>query len=144
MIAAIDARKPRGGGREAWPLLLGIAATVFVAGGCSSSLREVRARSPKFRFPGVAASGQFEVARCIRDVLEAGVGELSILQEIEQDPDGMHVIGRPDESQSAAVFDVAIREDAVVAMMAPAPVIPRDTLRDAITLCVGAKGEQSR
>jgi hypothetical protein len=142
MIAAMYARKPRGGGRGAWPLFLGIAATGFVAGGCSSS--EVRPRSSEFQFPGVAASRQFEVARCIRDVLDEGVGELSILQEIEQDPDGIHVIGRPDESQSVAVFDVAIREDAVVARMAPAPAIPRDMVRDAITRCVEAKREQPR
>ena len=77
-------------------------------------------------------------------MLDEGVGELSILQEIEQEPDGMHVIGRPEETPSAALFDVAIREDAVVAMMASAPVISRDTLRDAITICVGAKREQAR
>ena len=121
-------------------------ALAAVTAACSSSLREVRARDPEFRFPGVPASRQFEVARCIRDVLDAGLGEESaILQEIERDPDGMHVIGRPDESPStAAVFDVAVREDAVVAMMARAPVIPREMLRDAITICVGTKGEQTR
>ena len=122
-------------------------ALAAVTTACSSSLHEVRARDPEFRFPGVPASRQFEVARCIRDVLDAGLGdESSILQEIERDPDGMHVIGRPDESPSAAaaVFDVAVREDAVVAMMAPAPVIPREMLRDAITTCVGTKGEQTR
>ncbi len=116
-------------------------ALATVTAGCSSSLREVRARGPEFQFSGVPASRQFEVARCIRDLLDEGVGELSILQEIEQESDGMHVIGRPDEAPSAAVFDVAIREDAVVAMMASAPVISRDTLRDAITICVGAKRE---
>ncbi len=121
--------------------LLALAA---VTAGCSSSLREVRARTPEFQVQGVPASRQFEVARCIRDVLDEGVGELSILQEIEQEPDGMHVIGRPEETPSAALFDVAIREDAVVAMMASAPVISRDTLRDAITICVGAKREQAR
>jgi hypothetical protein len=119
-------------------------ALVAVTAGCSSSLREVRARGPEFQVQGVPASRQFEVARCIRDVLDEGVGDLSILQEIEQEPDGMHVIGRPEETPSAALFDVAIREDAVVAMMASAPVISRDTLRDAITICVGAKREQAR
>lgn len=137
MIAAIYARIVV----TVFCCLLALAA---VTAGCSSSLREVRARGPEFQFPGVPASRQFEVARCIRDVLDEGVGELSILQEIEQETDGMHVIGRPDETPSAAVFDVAIREDAVVAMMAPAPVISRDTLRDAIAICVGAKSEQVR
>ncbi len=128
--------------RIAWA---SVALAAAVAGcSSSSSFRELRARNPEFQFPGIAASRQFEVARCIRDVLDAGVGESEIVQAIEQGPDGMHVIGRPDESPSAAVFDVAIREDAIVAMMAPAPVIPRETLRDAITACVGAKEERSR
>jgi hypothetical protein len=114
--------------------LLLVAAPVLAAG-CSSTLREVRARAPEFQLPGVAASRQLEVARCIRDVLE-GVSE-EIVQEIERAPDGMHVIGRPDESLSTAVFyDVAVREDAVVAMMAPASVIPRETLGGAIAACL--------
>jgi hypothetical protein len=112
--------------------LLALAATA----GCSSSLREVRARGPEFQFPGVAASRQLEVARCIRDVLDQGAGE-EILQEIERGPDGMHVIGRPDQSLSAAVlYDVAVREDAVVAVMAPASLVPRETLRGAVAACL--------
>jgi hypothetical protein len=79
-------------------------------------------------------------------VLDQGVNEFSIVQEIQTDTDGVHVIGRPDEfaSTSAAVYDVAIRQDAVVAMMAPAPVIPPEALRNAITTCVGANREQAR
>jgi hypothetical protein len=117
-----------------------------LAAGCSSSLREVRAREPEFRFAGIAASSQLEVARCIRDVLDQGVGE-GILQELELARDGVHVVGRLDESLSAAVFyDVAVREEAVVAMLAPRSVIPRDMLRGAIAACVpaapGAGGKQ--
>jgi hypothetical protein len=122
--------------RFAW---LGAAAGILAAG-CSSTLREVRAREPEFRFAGIAASMQLEVARCIRDVLDRGVGE-GILQELELARDGVHVVGRPDESLSAAVFyDVAVREEAVVAMLAPRSVIPRDMLRSAIAACVAAPG----
>ena len=39
---------------------------------------------------------------------------------------------------SAILFDMAVREDAVVTMVAPAPLTPRGTLRDAIAACVGA------
>jgi hypothetical protein len=106
---------------------------------CSSSLREVRAREPEFRFAGVPASGQFEVARCIRDVLDQAVGE-GVLQEIELGRDGMHVVGRPDESLSAAVFyDVAVREGAVAVRVAPSSVIPPEMLRGAIAACVPAE-----
>jgi hypothetical protein len=51
----------------------------------------------------------------------------------------MHVIGRPDESLSvgAVFFDVAIREDSIVARMAPTPVISREALRYAVTVCRG-------
>lgn len=107
-------------------------------GGCASSLREVRGRPPEFQFAGVAASGQLSVARCVRDVLDRGVGE-NVLQEIELGPDGMHVVGRPDQSLSAAVFyDVAVREDAVVARVAPRSVVPPEMLRGAIAACLGA------
>lgn len=110
----------------------------LLAAACSSTLREVRAREPEFRFAGIAASMQLEVARCIRDVLDRSVGE-GILQELELARDGVHVVGRPDESLSAAVFyDVAVREEAVVAMLAPRSVIPRDMLRGAMAACVPA------
>ena len=133
MIAAIHA-----GRRVAW---LWVAAGILAAG-CSSSLREVRAREPEFRF----ASSQLEVARCIRDVLDRAGGE-AILQELELTRDGVHVVGRPDASLSAAVFyDVAVREDAVTARLAPQSVIPSDMLRGAIAVCVptapGAGGKQ--
>jgi hypothetical protein len=122
-----------------------VAAGIFAAG-CSSSLREVRAREPEFRFAGIAASSQLEVARCIRDVLDRAGGE-GILQELELTRDGVHVVGRPDASLSAAVFyDVAVREDAVAARLAPRSVIPPDMLRGAIAVCVptapGAGGKQ--
>jgi len=115
------------------------AAAGILAAGCSSSLREVRAREPEFRFAGIAASMQLEVARCIRDVLDRGVGE-GILQELELARDGVHVVGRPDESLSAAVFyDVAVREDAVAARVAPSSVIPPEMLGGAIAACVPAE-----
>jgi hypothetical protein len=109
-----------------------------VSAGCSTSLREIRARDPEFRFAGVAASRHFAVARCIRDVLEQG-GVDSVAYEIAQDHDGMHVIGRPDESLSvgAVFFDVAVREDSVVVRMAPTPVVSGEALRYAVTVCVG-------
>jgi hypothetical protein len=109
-----------------------------VSAGCSTSLREIRARDPDFRFEGVAASRHFAVARCIRDVLEQ-VGADSVAYEIAQDHEGTHVIGRPDESLSvgAVFFDVAVREDEVVVRMAPTPVVSREALRYAVTVCVG-------
>lgn len=109
-----------------------------VSAGCSTSLREIRARDPEFRFAGVAASNHFAVARCIRDVLEQG-GVDSVAYEIAQEPDGMHVIGRPDKSLSvgAVFFDVAVREDSVVVRMAPTPVVSGEALRYAVTVCVG-------
>lgn len=109
---------------------------------CSSSLREVRARPPEFRFGGVPASGQLEVARCIRDVLDRSAGD-DILQEIELAPDGIHVVGGLEESLATTVFyDVAVREDAIVARVAPRSVIPPEMLRSAITAChpTGAGG----
>jgi hypothetical protein len=42
-------------------------------------------------------------------VLDQGIGE-AVLQEIELGRDGMHVVGRPDESLSAAVFYVGAFE----------------------------------
>jgi hypothetical protein len=120
--------------RFAW---LCVASALLAA--CSSSLREVRARQPEFRFVGVPTSRQLEVARCIRDVLDQGIGE-AVLQEIELGRYGMHVVGRPDESLSAAVFyDVAVREDAVAARVAPSSVIPPEMLRGAIAVCVPAE-----
>lgn len=107
----------------------------ILAAGCSSSLREVRAREPAFQVAGVPASSQLEVARCIRDVLDGRAGE-AVLQEIDLAPDGMHVVGRHYESLSAAVFyDVAVREDAIVARLAPRSVIPPDMLRGAVAAC---------
>jgi hypothetical protein len=53
-------------------------------------------------------------------VFEGVVGEAPIVQRIEQDADGMHVIGRSDEGLSGPVFDVAIRQDTVVVRLAPA------------------------
>ncbi len=86
------------------------------------------------------ATAQLETARCIRNGFDERVGVLySILQEVEQDRDGVHVIGRAGLTPSAIMFDVAVREDAVVAMVAPAPLTPRGTLRDAIAACVGAR-----
>ena len=120
------------------PGVLALGLALFLAAGCSSNLREVRAGRPEFQFPGVAASRQLEVAGCIRDVLERGVGE-DILQEMERAPDGMHVIGRPDASLSDAVFyDVAVREDAVVGKVAPGSVIPPDMLRGSVAACLPA------
>jgi hypothetical protein len=109
-----------------------------VSAGCSTSLREIRARDPDFHFAGVAASRHFAVARCIRDVLEQG-GVDSVAYEISRDPEGMHVIGRPDESLSvgAVFFDVAVREDSVVVRMAPTPVVSGEALRYAVMVCVG-------
>lgn len=115
-------------------IALALAATTV---GCSSNLRELRTRPPEFQFPGIAASGQFGVARCIRDAFEGVGGEGPIVQRIEQDDDGMHVIGWPDEGLSGPVFDVAIRQDAVVARLAPAWTMLRDTLRYSIAACVG-------
>ncbi|HSE05307.1 MAG TPA: hypothetical protein VLK35_14255 [Methylomirabilota bacterium] len=104
----------------------------------SSSLREVRAREPELRFAGVPASGQFEVARCIRDMLDQSIGE-DILQEIEMASDGIHVVGRLAESLSAGVFyDVAVKEDAILARAAPGSVIPPEMLRRAIGACHSA------
>lgn len=121
-----------------WAALLAMAAVIVLGGGgCSSSLREVRAREPEFRVPGIPASSQFVVARCIRDVLE-GTGEEVVL-EIEREPDGMHVIGRRDEPPSAAVYDVAVREDAVVAMVAPPATAWTAVLRNAVVACIGGR-----
>ena len=120
-------------------IVLAFAATMA---GCSSNLRELRTRPPEFQFPGIAASGQFGAARCIRDVFEGVVGSVPIVQRIEQDDDGMHVIGRLDESLSGPVFDVAIRQDAVVARLAPAWTMLRDTLRYSIAACVGENEKQ--
>lgn len=108
-----------------------------LSAGCSTSLREIRARDPDFRFAGVAASRHFAVARCIRDMLEQGGGD-SVAYEIAQDHEGMHVIGRPDASLSvgAVFFDVAVREDSVVVRMAPTPVASGEALRYAVTACV--------
>jgi hypothetical protein len=58
-----------------------------VSAGCSTSLREIRARDPEFRFAGVPTSRHFAVSRCIRDVLEQG-GVDSVAYEIVQEPDG--------------------------------------------------------
>lgn len=115
---------------------------IMATAGCSSTLREVRAREPEFRLAGIPASSHFEVARCIRDVLEGTSDE--VVQDIEREPDGMHVIGRPDEHPSAALFDVAIREDAVVAMVAPAATDWTVMLRNAVAACIGAKVEPAR
>jgi hypothetical protein len=114
---------------------LSLVAALILTAGCSSSLPEVRALEPAFQVGGVPASRQLEVARCIRDVLDGRLGE-TVLQEIDLAPDGMHVVGRPDESLSAAVFyDVAVREDAVLARVAPRSVIPPEILRGAIAGC---------
>jgi hypothetical protein len=111
----------------------------MLIGACStSSLREVRAREPELRFAGVPASGQLEMARCVRDMLDRGVGD-DILQEIEVASDGIHVIGRLVESLSEGVFyDVAVREDAVLVRQAPGSVIPSEMLRYAIGACQSA------
>src|ERR1700704_427684 len=110
----------RGGARAMRRFVWLCVALGILAAGCSSSLREVRAREPEFRFAGIAASSQLEVARCIRDVLDRAGGEGILLQELELTRDGVHVVGRPDASLSAAVFyDVAVREDAVAARLAP-------------------------
>jgi len=52
------------------------------------------------------------------------------------------VISRSDESGSGPVFDVAIRQDAVVARLAPAWTTLRDTLRYSIAAGVGEKEKQ--
>ncbi len=125
--------------RQAQALL----AVAALAAGCASSatLSEVRARRPEFQFPGVASSRQLEVARCIRDVLDQGIGDdAGILQAIERDPDAMHVIGRPDESPTSAIYDVAVGEDAITAKMAAASVVPPEMLRNAVATCVGTQG----
>jgi hypothetical protein len=115
-------------------ILFGLGAALVA--GCSSSLREVRARTPEFQVSGVPASRQLEVARCIRDVLDRGLGE-GIVQEIELASDGMHVVGRTDASLSTAVFyDVAVGEDAVAARVAPRSVVPPEMLRGAIAACL--------
>jgi hypothetical protein len=121
--------------RLAWLCVVG--GVITATSGCSSTLREVRAREPEFRFPGIPASNHFEVAGCIRDVLEGTSDE--VVHGIEREPDGMHVIGRPDEHPSAALFDVAIREDAVVAMVAPAATDWTAMLRNAVTACIGRR-----
>jgi hypothetical protein len=110
--------------------------------GCSHTLAEVRARPPEFRLAGVASSRQLEVARCVRDVLDQAIGgaDAVIAQEMRREPDGMHVVGRPDDDASAALYDVAIREDAVIAMMASPSDDLRETLRYAAATCVGAVG----
>lgn len=116
--------------------LTSVCAAAALAAACSSaSLREVRAREPDVRLAGVPASGQLEVARCIRDVLDQSIGE-HIVQEIEVASDGMHVVGRLAQSLSAGVFyDVAVREEAVAARVAPGSVIPPELLRRAIGIC---------
>lgn len=120
-------------------------ALAAVAVGCSSTLREVRARTPAFQFPGVPVSQQLEAARCIRDGFEARVGDLdSIVLELALDRDGMHVIGRDGLAADAVMFDVGVREDAVVARVAPAPETPLELLQDAISTCVGAAGRPSK
>lgn len=127
--------------RFAWCCLVGGVITA-TAPGCSSTLREVRARAPEFRFPGISTSNHFEVARCIRDVL-AGTSD-DVVQDIEREPDGMHVIGRLDEHPSVALFDVAIREDAVIAMVAPTATDWTAMLRNAVAACSGATVEPAR
>ncbi len=121
-------------------LALAVLAAVTLTAGCStgSTLSEVRARAPEVQFPGVASSRQLEVARCIRDVLQQGVSEYAAIQQaIEREPDGMHVIGRPDESPTGAIYDVAVKEDGVTARMASG--VPHEVLRSAVATCVGAQ-----
>ncbi len=120
-------------------LRLGSLALAAALTGCSHTLAEVRARPPEFRLPGVASSRQLEVARCVRDVLDQAISweGAAIVQEIEREPDGMHVVGRPDDNASAAVYDVVIREDAVVAMTASPSDALRETLRNAAATCIG-------
>jgi hypothetical protein len=123
-------------------VVLGLATATI---GCSSTLREVQARNPALQFPGVPASQQLEVARCIRDAFEAQVGDQdAIVQELALDRDGMHVIGRDGFAPGGAMFDVVVREDAVVARVAPAPETPLGLLQHAIQTCVGAAGTPSR
>lgn len=75
----------------------------------------------------------------MRDVLDQAISgeDAAIAQEIEREPDGMHVVGRPDENASAAVYDVAVREDAVTATMASPSDALRETLRNAAASCLG-------
>lgn len=120
--------------------VLAVAAMAFLVGsGCGSfSLREVRAREPQFQVSGVPLAGQLKAAQCIRDKFDERVGVLlSILQEVWQESDGVHVIGRSANS-STVLFDIAVREDAVVVMVAPGPVPPPGTLRDAVVACAGS------
>jgi hypothetical protein len=121
-----------------WSLIVVTTTVVLVGSGCGSSLREVRAREPEFQVNGVPLAGQLEAARCIRDKVDERVGLLfSILQEVWQESDGVHVIGRSANS-SVALFDIAVREDAVAVMVAPGPVPPSGALRDAVVACVGS------
>jgi hypothetical protein len=119
---------------------LGVASALLTS--CaSSSLEEVRARPAEIRFPGVPASQQLEAARCIRDILDGSVGD-DILQTIEVAADGLHVVGRLEESLDAAVFyDVAVREDAVMARRAAGSVVPAEMLRGAMGACLAPTGE---
>lgn len=121
-----------------WPPLVVAVAVILVASGCSSSLREMRTREPQFQVNGVPLAGQLEAARCIRDKFDERAGLLlSIPQEVWQESDGIHVIGRSADS-SEVLFDIAVREDAVVVRVAPGPVPPPGTLRDAVGACVGS------
>lgn len=121
---------------------LGVASGLLaVTAACSISLLEVRAREPEVRFPGVAVSNQLEVARCIRGVLERNVSDV-VSQEIELGSDGVHVTGQLEESLATAVFyDVAVREDATEARLAPGSVVSAAMLRGAIGACLGAASE---
>jgi hypothetical protein len=120
------------------PLLVVATTVALVGSGCSSSLREVRAREPEFQGNGVPLADQLKAARCICDRFDERVGiPFSIPQEIWQESDGVHVIGRS-ASSSAVLFDIAVREDAVVVRVAPGPVPPPGTLRDVVVPCTGS------
>ena len=60
------------------PLPLVVALVLVV--GCSSNLREVRAREPEGRFAGVPRARQVETARCIRDGLDERVDGFRLLR----------------------------------------------------------------
>jgi len=105
IIALSSGRRPR---RLHGALLLG----ALLLGGCTMSLREVRAQEPLYTRRGVGAAPE-AAAHCVQDYLEdrfGGVfGSLSgVVYEARREAAASHLIGRSPRAPSNVVFTLSL------------------------------------
>ena len=111
---------------------------VILAAGCARTLNEVRAEAPALQLPPVAEPHQEAMARCTQDrIYEEMSSVWSIVQETRREPDGWHVIGRPNVSPTFVVWDVAVTSVSIEVRFGGAPpFLPRTTVLEAVKWCV--------